>query len=235
MTVAKRKKPRVRVAESVAWSYRVDFAITGHLHPRADGDGVTAITGKIIHVEDGDGGDARETVAGSLHGYCVRLERVVEARRDLVDVFDEHYPQLCEVATLVWNSDELRYNDGLALKKLRGNLIIPWSVSLLPQHRSKGVGLLAVWCFLDYFGSGATVAILKPYPLNHQGEHVDEAEFKEMQYGQFAKVSMKDGQAKLAAHWGELGFKRIPGSDYFYLDMNRARPSLESLIKKDHG
>jgi GNAT superfamily N-acetyltransferase len=235
MNAAKRKKPLARVAESVAWSYRVDFEITAHLHPHSEGDGITEVVGKIVHEEGDEGGDVHETVAGDLHGYCVRSARIAEARRDLFDVCDEDSQQLCNVASLVWNSDEQGYNDELDLAMPIGDLIVPWTVALLPEHRGKGVGLLAIWRFLDFFGSGAAIAVLKPFPLNHQAYQCSDAESVRMQYDQFAKVSIKAGQAKLAAHWGKLGFKRIPKSDYFYLDMNCRRTSLEDLIKKDRG
>ena len=236
MSVAKRKKPPAQVAESVAWSYRVDFEITAHLHPHSEGDGITEVSGKIIHEEGAEDGDVvHETPVGDLHGYCVRSARIAQAGRDLFDVCDEDSQQLCNVASLVWDSDEQEYNAALDLAMPLGDLIVPWTVTLLPEHRGKGVGLLAVWRFLDYFGSGAAISVLKPFPLNHQAGHVDETDSKKMQYDQFAKVSMKAGQAKLAAHWGKLGFKRIPGSDYFYLDMNCVRPSLENLIKRDRG
>jgi hypothetical protein len=227
VNVVKKPKPRDPRKPRKPSSYRVDFETTAHLHHQSENDGITDVRGKIIH-EDGN---QNETPVGNLHGYCVRSERLAETGGDLFDICDAHYPQLCDVASLVSNSNKRAWRDELDLEK-PFDLIIPWTVTLLPEHRGKGVGLLALWRFIDYFGGGATIAVLKPFPLNHQ-EHESDDDYEKMQYGQFAKVSLKDGQAKLAAHWGKLGFKRIPDSDFFYFDMRCARPSLEDLIKKE--
>lgn len=225
MNVAKESKLRrtkklreSRVATSVAQSYRVDFETSVHLSPQED-DGITTVVGKIIHEQNA-------TVAGKLHGYCVRSECVAEIHRSL----DDSNPDLYDVASLVWDPDEQTYRDELGGA---GDLIVPWTITLLPEHRGKGVGLLALWRFIDYFGSGAAIAVLKPFPLNHQESKSNDADYEKMQYGQFAQVSKKDGQARLATHWGKLGFKQLPGSDFFYLDMRCVHPSLEDLIKKE--
>lgn len=224
------RRTPARITASVAGAYRVDFETAAQLGPEAEGDGITEVVGKIIRQND----DARaETVAGKLHGYCVRSGRLAEMRRDLFDVCDENSQKLCNVASLVWNTHEHTYREELDLASPFGDLIVPWTITLLPAHRGKGIGLLALWRFIDYFGSGAALAVLKPFPLNHPAPRFEDNDYVQMQYDQFAKVSMKDGQAKLAAHWSRLGFQCIPDSDYFYLDMNCKRPSLEDLLQKE--
>lgn len=226
----KTAKPRAasRVHHEIAFSYRIDFETTARLDPESEGEGVTVVRGRIIHAVDGE----NETVAGKLYGYCVRQERV-QALGNLFDVCDED-PQLGGAVSSVWDYDTQTYREELDLEPpSNGDLIIPWAMTLLPGHRGKGIGLRALWRFMDYFGSGATIAVLKPYPLNHEANDIKDADYLKMQYDQFAKVSMKDGQAKLAEHWSRLGFKRVPDSDYFYLDMQCKRPSLEDLIQKE--
>lgn len=129
MNVAKESKLRrtkklreSRVATSVARSYRVDFETSAHLCPQSD-DGITAVVGKIIHEQNA-------TVAGKLHGYCVRSERVAEIHRDL----DDNIPHLYDVASLVWDPDEQTYRNELDLAMPVGNLIVPWTITLLPEH-----------------------------------------------------------------------------------------------------
>jgi hypothetical protein len=52
-------------------------------------------------------------------------------------------------------------------------------------------------------------------------------------YDQFERTSKEDGIAKLARHWGRLGFKRLRDGEFFFLNMREDRPTLEDLIEDE--
>lgn len=219
------KSQTARVEEDVDDdAYRIDFQITTQLGPE-EAEGVTMIHGNIVHVAKG----RRETVAGKLHGYCVRWDTLARESINLFECCDINQ-ELCDVASLVWDFDANTYKEALALEGVDSDLIVPWSIALLPKHRGKGVGLLALWRFLDVLGSGSSIAVVKPYPLNHDPEAHKLADYRQMQYERLSKVPLEEGKAKLARHWARLAFRPILGSDFFFRDMRRALPSLADLI-----
>lgn len=218
--------PRTRIAEAVARSYRLDFETRARLAPE-ENDPITNVRGKIVYLEDDT--DEPEVEVGTLEGWCMRYDRVLETDCNVFDMFDEQQDRL-DVGSLVWDHKEKGYCADLT--EDIGDLIVPHAVSLLPEHRGKGVGLLAVWRFLDYFGARAALAVVKPYPLNHgiPNDEPRDAAFRQM-YHQFAETPKAAGVEALVRHWTKLGFRRLRDSEYLFLDMSSARPSLEDLIE----
>ena len=216
--------PRVRIPQAIAEAYRLDFETRTSLASK-EADPITNVRGKIIYLEDPN---KSEITVGTMEGWCMRSERVSETRCNFLDVFDGDQDHL-DVGSLVW--DHAANDYAADLTDGRGDLIVPHAVSLLPEHRGKGIGLLVVWRFLDYFGANASLAVVKPYPLNHgdPAKPRDKA-FREM-YRQFAKTPKAAGMEALARHWSKLGFRRLRDSEYLFLDMSRSRPSLEDLIE----
>ena len=210
MTKTQRKRPVTkRVAEEVAWKYRIDFETSAYLASQDADDPITTIRGTIIHAPDG----LAETEVGDLRGWCVRWGRVTNAYFDFFEACDTNCQELCDIASLVWDSAEEQFHGDLT--EGLGDLIVPEICCLSPEHRGKGIGLLAVWRFIDYFGSAAALAVLKPFPMDHS---LDD--------------DLEEGRAKLAKHWGRLGFRQLRDSEYAFLDLTRSRPSLEDLIDK---
>lgn len=214
-----------RVAQAVARSYRLDFETRVSLAPEEEAEPIVSVKGKIIYLGDHS---TPEVTVGTLDGWYLRSERVAEC--NFFDLFDGDQDRLA-VGSVVWNHEENGYaadlTDGV------GDLIVPHAVSLLPEHRGKGVGLLVVWRFLDYFGANASLAVVKPYPLNHGNPDKQRDETFRQMYRQFAKTPKAAGVKALARHWGKLGFQQLRDSEYLFLDMSRARPSLEDLIDED--
>lgn len=224
----KLRKARPCVAESVALDYRIRFDTSVSLASLDEQDPVIDIVGRIVHIDN----DEKETEAGELRGAVVRIGRVINDGYDFFEACDAHSQELSNIAELVWDRDTDEYREDL-VEGACGDLIVPATLKILPEHRGKGVGLLAIWRFLDYFGSGAALAILTPFPMNHSDERgrrykIDLA----MSYESF-KTTKAVGIEKLARHWGRLGFRRVARDpDYMSLDMQLRRPSLEDLIKR---
>ena len=220
MTKPLRKVSASRIARGVVAPYRVDFKTRAHLDDWDESDAITEVRGDIVHIAD----DEEETDVGTLHAWCIRSARISEIGTDFFTVCDIASQELCDIASLVWDSDAAEYRDALELQMPIGDLLVPATIEIVPEHRGKGVGLLTVWRFIDYFGGGAAVTVLKPHPL-HAKKNTAE---------------LKRGIGKLKEHWGRLGFRPLPktcsvgnlvASDYFFLDMALRRPRLEDLLK----
>lgn len=218
MTVTK-KTSVARIPRKVISPYRVEFSARAHLDDWDEVEAITEVRGDIIHV----GRNEEETSVGLLRGWCIRSARVTESGDDFLNVCDRAGQEMCDIAALVWDSGEDAYRDALELGMPIGDLLVPSTIEIVPEHRGKDVGLLTVWRFLDYFGSGATLAVLKPHPLHEHSE-----------------PALKNGIAKLKGHWSRLGFRPLPtscstgsltASDFFFLDMAQMRPRLEDLLK----
>ncbi len=229
MSAVKPRKNPAHVAAAVARSYRLDFETGASLGSEED-DPITSVVGKIVYLGSEDA-RVPERIVGKLEGWYLRRDRLNNLGSDynFFDTCDKNQDRH-DVTSLVWDPDEGSYRANLNLEHDGGDLIVPHAMSIVPEHRGRGIGLLAVWRFLDYFGGNASLAVVKPYPLNHDTDKPRDEAFRQM-YGQFAKTSKKDGVEALAGHWRKLGFRRLRDSEYLFLDMYTARPSLEDLIK----
>jgi len=226
----------LRVSDDVAESYQVRFEVHARLSDEVETNVVMRVRGQIVHVSDED----TEVVAGTFRGMCVSWTRFIDCGENYVEVFDQD-GEVSEMTSLVWDLDKDTYRSELGLSaEDKGDLIVPLTMEILPEHRGKGVGLLVLWRFLDYFGKSASLAVLKPYPLNHNAEAKRQKNYLPMQYDRLSKVPLKKGIAKIGQHWKRLGFKPIPKSlqagrrdddDYLYLDMPYELP-LRDLIAR---
>jgi hypothetical protein len=226
MSAVKPLKPPARVAAAVAQSYRLDFEISASLDPSED-DPITSVMGKIVYLGSEDA-RAPEVIVGKLEGWYMRRDRL-DNGYNFFEICDR-YQDRHDVMSLVWDLDANDYYANLNLEGGGGDLIVPHAMSIVAEHRGSGIGLLAVWRFLDYFGGSAALAVVKPYPLNHNSSDKPPDEAFRQMYGQFAGVSKKSGVKALTRHWSKLGFRRLRDSEYLFLDMRNARPSLEDLI-----
>lgn len=229
-TLNRARRP-VRVSSDVAMSYQVRFETIAGLDDKDETTGLVTVDGTIIHTPDG----MAAVPAGKFRGLCVRWARCRETLFDLCDKSQE----LSDITSLVWDHEKTAYRAELGLDTdVCGDLIIPSSMEILPAHRGKGIGLLVLWRFLDYFGDGAAIAVLKPYPLNHNEEARHEDNYLPMQYDRLSKMPVEKGVAKIGRHWKRLGFKPVPkgcragsfdSDEYLYLDMSCPLPSLSDL------
>ncbi len=229
MTKKKIIKPIVRrVARAVAHDYHLRFVTETSLAPADEEDPITEIDAEIIYQPDRN--EDEPQVVGHLYGWVIRIHRVLNDNYSFIQACDAHSQDLYDVGSTVWVEKGLPgFREDIC--EGIGDLIVPGTISIAPQHRGKDVGLLAMWRFLDYFGGGAALAVVKPFPLNHCGGAREPEIVEEADYTQFVDVSLAQGKKKLAAHWARLGFAPIPNSDYYFIDMACHRPSLEDLVE----
>jgi hypothetical protein len=214
----KRQTATRRIARGAVMPYRVMFSTIANLDDCEETEAVTEVHGEINHLSED-----QETTVGCFHGWCIRTDRVVESGETFFDVCDRTSQELCDVASLVWDMKEDGYRAELDLGTPIGNLMVASTIEIAPEHRGKGVGLLTLYRFIDYFGGGAAIAVLKPHPMHEQDPAV-----------------LRRGIAKLKSHWSQLGFGPIPNScsgrldasSYFFLDMAQQRPALEDLLQR---
>lgn len=227
----KRNKHAPRVAYAVASNYWIRFSIHATLTPEYEQEPLTHVSGEIIFQPNRD--EDQEVVVGHIDGYVVRGGRVVNDGYSFYEACDAESGELEEIAATIWDQKQGGFREDLV--QSCGDLIAPTRLTILPAHRGKGVGLLALWRFLDFFGSGAAIAVIKPFPLNHCGRDDPGRDARDpaMGYDQFKDTTLEQGTRKLAAYYGRLGFDQIPGTDLYYINMEYQRPALEDLLERE--
>jgi hypothetical protein len=116
-----------------------------------------------------------------------------------------------------------------------GDILFIESLELLPKFRKHGLGLAALQSIIDTFGSGCSIVVIEPHPIDYN-------EALKRRPGDALTVAMepdklptdvKKGTKMLRAHWSKLGFKPIPKTkeQYWYLDMSAKQPKLPKAEK----
>nr|HEX4316256.1 hypothetical protein [Kofleriaceae bacterium] len=159
-----------------------------------------------------------ETVAGTFDFYVANVGLAVNSGVDIVDVVDsleEDIYQYCNALFEPGTRSEVREDVVEQFEYPMGNRVLMLHLAkVLPEHRSRRLGLVAAQKIIQQFGDGLVVA--KAQPLQHHSGFNEE---KEMSYGTFEQqrdVALK----RLTRHWQRLGFKPI--GDTGYLGLNTA-------------
>lgn len=114
------------------------------------------------------------------------------------------------------------------------NLLILDRLEILPEHRGKGIGLIALWGLIRWAGVGAGIVAMKPFPLQCEPKPDNEtwrARWNALQLDALPK-DHDEAAAKLRRYYKRLGFKLLPGSDIMVRSALTELPALTSLYRR---
>lgn len=95
--------------------------------------------------------------------------------------------------------------------------VLPLGVTILsrleiyPEYRGRDYGLAAVKCMMQRYRMGAGLIVMKAFPLQFEGL---EPEFFEKRGFDPYPTNQRTCTQKLRSHYGRLGFKHIPRSQF---------------------
>lgn len=211
-------------------TYEIEFKIYRELLSDDDyHEYIVDIFGTISQLVEGDS----PTRAGTLTGHIVKVDRIWNDDERLFDICDAHSQTLHEYSCALFNfkKNELKQS----IDKQFGGLIardvlIIDQVQIFPQYRGKGLGLAAVWRFMDTFQGACGLAVMQPFPLQSNPLLAKEQKwFDEMGMSAFEKDE-KLALEKLRSYWGRLGFERLLRTKYFALSLEQEQPGLKEVL-----
>ncbi len=91
-------------------------------------------------------------------------------------------------------------------------MLILSRLEIYPQYRGREFGLHALKCLVQRFRMGAGLIVMKPFPLQFEGQPTAE-ELKASGLDGFTG-NIRTCIARLKAHYGRLGFKAIPRTPF---------------------
>lgn len=186
-----------------------------------------------ISLED----DARRLVIGSFAAIIVDVESAINERVHPFEVFDSesktapYYRALFRAQS--WSGADFRkpvlqaiYGDD---EPWRPNLLILDRVTLFPEHRGRGAGLLAIRGLIERFRMGVGLIVMTPFPLQFEAEpNTPEGceERSRLKLDEFG-MGYDKALAKLRSYYATLGFRTIPRTRLMGLAADQALPTLE--------
>lgn len=193
---------------------------------------IIQIDGQILEQTEDEEDEPVE--AGSLRAYLVQRDRMDEDGRDFWQEVDAHSHLLLDAMQAIIDVETSEYRetiDEMSKQTLvNTDVLVLDLVAILPDYRGRGLGLVASQRVLDLYGSGCGVAVTLPCPLQHYPAHaVDPKSAARMRYDLFT-ADEAAGRRKISRHWKELGFKKIPDSEYMVLFFGLDRPTMRDLL-----
>lgn len=176
-------------------------------------------------------GDERKVPAGKFSVAVVNAELVVD-ERDSID-----YAMDVSQSTLPYR--EL-YDRHLGFRPAvdraidgdewwAPNMLILQRLQLLPRFRGRSQGLHVLRGLCMHFGIGCGLFAMKPFPLQFECKSTreeDAAEFDEYGFGRMSG-DFRRSVAKLRAHYGRLGFVRVPRTKFMVANGRKPLPAIK--------
>jgi len=168
-------------------------------------DFVTKIDGSIYFSDEFT--EKREK-AGKIEASYIHIIQALNNKQDLYEVFDSSQT-LLDCYEIILDDGYECFSSALPWKDipLRDLLYID-TVEIEKKYRGNNLGKNAVIKTAKTYGSGCSLIILKPFPIQYSGKV---GQIKKQQ----EKIKMKKAFADLKRYWGELGFKQLQGAEYF--------------------
>ncbi|HEU4407793.1 MAG TPA: hypothetical protein VFS43_21190 [Polyangiaceae bacterium] len=217
------------VDEDVCYEFK--FTVCAEAYDGGDTEAVIDVEGEVL-CREGHGDDTGVLRAGELSGSVLRVGWALNHRESLFDHCDAHSQTLHEIHALLFRerSYELRSEIHEELGGvIEQDVLVLDVIHVFPQHRGRGLGLTLAHRFIELFGRGCGVAVCKPFPLQFDVTY-DGAPERIAQAGlDRYSCDCKLATAKLARHWGRLGFRRLLRGPYYALNLEHRLPALASL------
>lgn len=214
--------------------YDIRFGIRRPVVPSGDVDDfVVHVRGDIVFVESGT-----EEAAGSIDAYVLQVDRARDAGEDVWEICDATSANLFEVCEAVFDeSGELK--DEVCDGGLGSNVLFLDRAEILPAHRGRGLGLMALLRTIEDFGRGCAVAVMKPFPLQLEGVNERsvpsalDAKYRRSMALDALEPNPARARRSLERHWSKLGFERFAETELFLLDLAMQRPTYANLLTSD--
>lgn len=132
--------------------------------------------------------------------------------------------------------EELFDGSGELSQKVTSAIGSPWNAGFLIIHRvvmnrafrGRSFGIKAIRAIIQRLGLGTGFVALKAFPIQEQSrfkEGENRVGFKAIGLDQFTMREDK-AIAKLIRHYRKLGFKKLHGSEYMVLSMEKRLPEI---------
>lgn len=181
--------------------------------------------------------DSRRLTVGNFSALVVDVESAINERVHPFEVFDSnsitapyYRPLFLERS---WSGADFRTPVVKAIygedEPWRPNLLILDRVTVFPEHRGHGVGLLAIRGLIERFRMGVGLIVMTPFPLQFEAEpNTTEGRSERARLGldQFG-VGYDRALANLRSYYATLGFRTIPRTRLMGLAADRRLPPLD--------
>ena len=179
------------------------------------------VRGRIEWVNhDRLGTDGETEEAGRLIAHLMRVEAADSDGQWLFEVYDcftqDVHDAFTAVIDLGTNWIRPSVEELLDSPAYSRDLLFVDRMEILPAHRGRGVGLMAMRCLLDLYGRLSEFAVAVPYPMDSSTDGCvagDDEWHAAMRYPDF-ETHKDTASAKLARYWQQVGFVPIPDSPW---------------------
>ena len=221
--------------DSILDDYVIRFAIERPLLSIEDpADYVIEVAGEIRLRSAND--DSASEVVGWIDARVVQAGRACNDGEPLFDVCDTIDQELHDYASAVYDYDSESIRESISDGCAGADILIVETIKILPAHRGRRLGLLAMRRTIDTFGEGCAAVVIEPFPLQFS-RHPDPSSRKHLDW--HARMGMQlfdmnevNAVAKLRKYWAQSGFRRIGKTKYFALDLQQPQPRLQELLRK---
>jgi hypothetical protein len=176
---------------------------------------VTHILGHIFAFNESD----RKERVGKLRLAKIDVDRALEERESLFDVFDADSQELHELSVVLFDFDAQELLPPFEATFTQ-NVLYGGSLEIFPKFRQLGISRVVVRDAIRNFGADAGVAILKAFPLNYEHGRDDAGWLKKMNAERLIQIPSRIAQRRLATHWRKVGFEPVPETDYFFMNLD---------------
>ncbi len=171
--------------------------------------------------------EPKPVVVGEMTAYLIQAGRACNDGVPLVEVCDCHSQELLDVVETLYDLDEERLKDSVSEGCNGADLLVLSRLLILPEHRGRRLGQLAILRAIEDCGTGVAAAACKPFPIQSERHRTsDESVYKLADFGTDRDSAIE----RLRRYWGELGFKQVSGSDWFAMDLAYQHPGFQDLV-----
>ena len=167
---------------------------------------------------------------GRFRVYYVDIERAMNQREPIYNVFDSHSAEVEEFYEPIFGSEGYDFNENL-LKVVNYtvsgyNLLVLDRLEILPKYRRKKLGLTILHHMIERFSAGASIVAMKPFPL--QFEQIGDEDKKKwrdkMRLDQFP-TNENIAKEKLYTYYRKLGFINLTGTPMMVISTDWTLPT----------
>ncbi len=167
---------------------------------------------------------------GRFRVYYVDIERAMNQREPIYNVFDSHSAEVEEFYEPIFGSEGYDFNENL-LKvvnyEVSGyNLLILDRLEILPKYRRKKLGLNILHHMIERFSAGASIVAMKPFPLQFEpiGDEDKKKWHDKMGLDQFP-TNENIAREKLYTYYRKLGFINLTGTPMMVISTDWTLPT----------